>query len=166
MNLPSLFCIFPTEHPRSPITRIVGNPKRGEYITGISRSKRVLEFFCLSLKTARRSFRGSKEICIVSKLHLTNFFDLSNIRFESGGPVKMFGASRCLRNVLFQFEGHPALRADSPFPCDSSTHLLFKFLFSFKRIHDQTKSFPSFKASVVFPLTQSAELHSICGLSK
>jgi len=34
---------------------------------------------------------GAQKICIVSNLHLTNFFDLSNIRFESGGPVKCLG---------------------------------------------------------------------------
>lgn len=28
---------------------------------------------------------------IVLKLALTNFFDLSNIRFDSGGPVKCLG---------------------------------------------------------------------------
>src|SRR5690242_647371 len=60
------------------------------------------------------------------KLALTNFFDLSNIRFDSGGPLIMFGASRCLRKVLFQFGGRPALRADWSFSCDFSTHFIFR----------------------------------------
>jgi hypothetical protein len=52
---------------------------------------------------------------------LTNFFDLSNIRVESGGAGEMFGASRCSRKTPFQFDGQPALEAELVFGCNSST---------------------------------------------
>lgn len=52
---------------------------------------------------------GSPEFFVIT---LTIFFDLSNIRFESGGPVQMFGASQCFR--FFQSDGPPALAAVAP----------------------------------------------------
>ena len=55
----------------------------------------------------------------------------------------MFGASRCSQKMTFQFDGHPALRADLPFPCDFSTHFLF-----------QAKAF----RSMFFPVSGSAAL--------
>jgi len=94
---------------------------------------------------------GAQKICILSNLHLTNFFDLSNIRFESGGPVKMFGASRCLRNGLFQFEGHPALGADLPISCDSSIQLAI-----------QVKGFSQFHRGRNFLVRTGDELHTFC----
>jgi hypothetical protein len=100
----------------------------GEYITGSSPRKRVLAFFCLvcrdSFPSNYKLLHGSKKICIASNLHLTNFFDLSNIRPFAGGPEKMFGASRCFRKMPFQFDGQPALGADLPFGCDPSTQFI------------------------------------------
>jgi hypothetical protein len=60
---------------------------------------------------------------IVTRKHaLTNFFDLSNIRFVSWGSGEMFGASRCFRTALFQSDGPPALAAVKPFCCNLSVH--------------------------------------------
>lgn len=92
---------------------------------------------------------------IVLKLALTNFFDLSNIRAFAGGPVKMFGASRCLQKTPFQFDGQPALGADLPFECDFSTHFLF-----------QTKHFSRHQAAWRSLRTSCAELCSFCVLSQ
>jgi len=74
------------------------------------------------IMSARLKRRGDKiSYC---KLALTKFFDLSNIRAFAGGPVKMFGASRCFLKTPFQFDGQPALGADLPFECDFFTPFL------------------------------------------
>src|SRR5215472_15938387 len=73
------------------------------------------------LTTREISFGPLEKFVSCPNLHLTNFFDLSNIRAFAGGPVKMFGASRCLQKMPFQFDGRPALGADLPFGCGFST---------------------------------------------
>jgi len=103
-------------------------------------------------KSPDRSNRANISYC---KLALTNFFDLSNIRAFAGGPVKMFGASRCLQKVLFQFEGHPALRADLPFSCDFSARFII-----------QAKSSLQARGARLFIGASSAELCSLSALSQ
>src|SRR5258708_23165587 len=46
---------------------------------------------------------------------LTNFFDLSNIRFVSGGSSEMLRTSRCLRTILFQSDGPRTLTTVASF---------------------------------------------------
>ena len=76
-----------------------------------------------------RSLRNGASGGCVSKLHgkhaLTNFFDLSNIRFVSWGAGEMCGASQC--NRFLQFDGPPALAADAALARDFSAHFQFQF---------------------------------------
>jgi hypothetical protein len=46
---------------------------------------------------------------------LTNFFDLSNIRFVSRGSSEMLRTSRCIRNRLLQSAGTRTLAIVAPF---------------------------------------------------
>jgi hypothetical protein len=133
VNLPHFVFWLSPEHPEFPAKRTLGNPKRGEYITGFSRSKHVLANSICKVTRGRRLVRGgpcnffSQPILtpsgkqIIFQSRLTNFFDLSNIRVESWGAGKMFGASRCCRKKPFQFDGQPALGADLLFVCDFPT---------------------------------------------
>ena len=136
-------------------TRATGDSWAEMWIKGFQR-------FCIRLrkesslplrdKSSDRSNRANISYC---KLALTNFFDLSNIRAFAGGPVKMFGASRCLQKVLFQFEGHPALRADLPFSCDFSARFII-----------QAKSSLQARGARLFIGASSAELCSLSALSQ
>lgn len=66
------------------------------------------------MQPTRKKWRmqvGPRRKNIVCKLALTNFFDLSNIRFVSRGSGEMFGASQCFRIKFFQFDGPTALAA-------------------------------------------------------
>src|SRR6266851_38609 len=61
---------------------------------------------------------GAENISPENRNHaLTNFFDLSNIRFVSGGSSEMLRTSRCLRTILFQSDGPRTLRTVAPFFC-------------------------------------------------
>jgi hypothetical protein len=93
----------------------VGDANRAEYITGASERKQVLA----SIKTFNpaNSPRIGLQILFPQrcKLALTNFFDLSNIRRDSGGAganvwgLAMF--SYCLSPIRRAFgDGSPAAR--------------------------------------------------------
>ncbi len=99
--------------------------KRGEYITAFSRRKQLLP--CSFFSCAPFSSRGRAENSFLSAFYraskaqenhaLTNFFDLSNIRFDSGGSSEMLRTSRCSRTVLFQLDGTWTLTAAAPYVC-------------------------------------------------
>src|SRR5215472_2157179 len=60
----------------------------------------ILLFYLLQLLPLPSS-RRLKKICIASNLHLTNFFDLSNIRAFAGGPLKnVWGLAMSSKNVF------------------------------------------------------------------
>src|SRR6266852_2541066 len=61
---------------------------------------------------------------------LTNFFDLSNIRFVSGGSSEMLRTSRCLRTILFQSDGPWTLTTVACFLYSISRHPKKKFLWN------------------------------------
>ena len=156
MNLPQFILQLPHGAPRSFHHSRCGESKTGRiYHRFFSKQAcSCILFFCLTRlpRGANLRFPRVEETCIASNLHLTNFFDLSNIRPFAGGPVKMFGASRCFRKLPFQFDGQPALGADLPFECDPSTLFISH---SKKLSWDQRK--PRLLPQVGF--------HSFCGLS-
>src|SRR6266566_7392054 len=66
---------------------------------------------------------GAENISPENRNHaLTNFFDLSNIRFVSGGSSEMLRTSRCLRTIVFQSDGPRTLRTVAFFFYSISRH--------------------------------------------
>src|SRR5207245_5899656 len=89
-------------------------PNRGEYIIASSGRKRVLAFLFF-LAPSFMPGRGGNIFPENRNHALTNFFDLSNIRFVSGGSSEMLRTSRCLRTILFQSDGPWTLRTVASF---------------------------------------------------
>src|SRR6266576_2572671 len=80
-NLPQFYLsAFPTEHTEFPATHS-GNPKRGEYITGFSRSKQVLAYILLLLRSSTR-FQALIFLCYKDKSFSTQTCIDEFFRFE------------------------------------------------------------------------------------
>src|SRR6266849_4485479 len=95
--------------------------KPGRIYHSFFRAQAVLAFL-FSLAPSFTS-GGAENISPENRNHaLTNFFDLSNIRFVSGGSSEMLRTSRCLRTILFQSDGPRTLTTVALFFYSISRH--------------------------------------------
>ncbi len=99
----------------------MGDPKPGRIYHSSFRAQAgsCISFFLSTSFTSGRAENISPE----HQNHaLTNFFDLSNIRFVSGGSSEILRTSRCLRTILFQSGGPWTLTTVACFLYSISRH--------------------------------------------